>query len=68
MQHTWNKKLELRRIALDLKQSEAADKIGVPTNTYGRWERGENKPMTVYRRAIAEAFEIDEEEIFKEDK
>ena len=63
-QLTWNKKLEIRRVTLDLTQEQAADLIGVPIGTYGRWERGNNKPIKVYEKAIAEAFEIEAFEIF----
>lgn len=63
---TWNKQLEIRRVALDLTQEGAAELIGVPLGTYGRWERGTHKPMKVYQKMIAQAFEIDEEEIFAE--
>lgn len=62
----WNKKLELRRVVLDLTQEQAAELIGVPLGTYGRWERGTHKPMKVYKRMIAEAFSIEEEELFTE--
>lgn len=63
---TWNKQLELRRVALDLTQQQAADLIDVPQGTYGRWERGSHKPMKIYQKAIGQAFEIDETEIFKD--
>ena len=60
----WNKQLEIRRVALDLTQEQAAELIGVPLGTYGRWERGSHKPMKVYQKQIAQAFEINEGEIF----
>lgn len=65
---TWNKKLEIQRVLLDLTQEQAAAKIGVPLGTYGRWERGANVPMDVYKKLIAEAFEIDEKELFAENE
>lgn len=61
---TWNKKLEIQRRLLFLTQEQAAEKIGVPLGTYGRWERGTNIPMDVYKKQIAEAFGVDEKEIF----
>lgn len=64
----WNLKLKLRRIALELSREEAADLIGVNTVTYGRWERGENMPLPAFQKAIGQAFEIDEWEIFKNEE
>ena len=66
MPDKWNKQLELRRVTLDLTQEQAAELIGVPLGTYGRWERGSHKPMKVYQKQIAQAFEIDECDIFNE--
>jgi transcriptional regulator with XRE-family HTH domain len=60
----WNKKLAIRRVALDLTQQQAADLIGVPIGTYGRWERGSHAPMKVYKVLISQAFQIDEAELF----
>ena len=66
MPEKWTKQLELRRLTLGLTQEQAADLIGVPLGTYGRWERGSHKPMKVYQKQIAEAFEIDAGDIFNE--
>lgn len=60
----WNKKLEELRQARGMTQEAAAKLIGVPLGTYGRWERGYNKPLGIYRRTIAKVFNIDESEIF----
>ena len=61
---TWNKKLEVRRVTLDLTQEQAAELIGVPIGTYGRWERGDHQPIKIYKKMIAAAFEIEERDIF----
>ena len=61
---TWSKKLEIRRVALDLTQEQAAETIGVPLGTYGRWERGEHKPMKIYQKLIAEVFQMNADELF----
>lgn len=64
MPQTWSKTLEIRRCELDLTQQQAAELIGVPLNTYGRWERGQAFPLSIYRKQIARAFNMKESEIF----
>lgn len=64
----WNLKLKIRRISLDLLREEAAELIGVNIATYGRWERGEHMPLPAYRKLIGQAFEINEIEIFGQNK
>ncbi|WP_309894433.1 helix-turn-helix transcriptional regulator [Archangium sp.] len=34
------------RTALKLSQEDAAERVGVATEVYGRWERGEERPST----------------------
>ena len=60
----WHIKLKIRRITLKLTREEAANLIGVSVVTYGRWERGENMPLLVYRNIIENSFK--DENIFKE--
>jgi transcriptional regulator with XRE-family HTH domain len=40
--------------------------MGVSLGTYGRWERGTHKPIKIYRRTIAQAFDIEESELFSD--
>lgn len=42
-----------RRRQLMLSQEEAAELIGVPRRTYGRWERGEHEAHPGNRRKLA---------------
>lgn len=65
---TWNKKLMIRRITLDLSRKEASELIGVNPVTYRRWENGESLPITSHKKMIAQAFEINELDIFGEDE
>jgi transcriptional regulator with XRE-family HTH domain len=62
----WYQKISRRRKLLDLTQEEAADAMGVSLGTYGRWERGTHKPIKIYRRTIAQAFDIEESELFSD--
>lgn len=62
----WKHKLKLVRVNLNLKQGEAAKKIGVEEKTYQRWEQGKNLPSWENRKKIAEAFDCDGEELFGE--
>ena len=57
---TFGKMLEIRRITLDMTQQQVADAIGVNVSTYGRWERGENKPMRALQEKIREVLKIDQ--------
>lgn len=64
----WNIKLKARRISLELSRLEVAKLIGVNTTTYGRWERGEHMPLPAYRKLIGQAFQVNEIEIFGQNK
>ncbi|EPC5163483.1 helix-turn-helix domain-containing protein [Salmonella enterica] len=55
--------LKERRKALRLKQSEVAEKIGVTTQTYMKWENGIYEPKVSYINKIAEVLEVTEKEI-----
>lgn len=57
--------LRERRLALKLKQSEVAEKIGVKTQTYMKWENGIYEPKVSYVSKIAEALNVSEKEICK---
>lgn len=52
----WNKKMELARTEKGWTQQEVAEKLGVPIQTYGRWERGRNKPISSHKKAIQKLF------------
>ena len=56
---TWNRKMKIRRVTLDYSREYVAEKIGVNLVTYGRWERGQNMPLAVYRNIIEEVLEDD---------
>jgi len=60
----WSKNLKMIRVKQDMTQRQAAEKIGVPLSTYGRWERGYNYPMEIYREKIAHSLEVPAYEIF----
>ena len=64
----WNKRLELLRVAADLTQAQAAERIGVPLGTYGRWERGDHRPMFIHQEIIVGAFNVNIEDIFKDEE
>lgn len=51
------------RIARSLSQDEVAEAIGTKANTISRWERGVAIPSPVYRRKLAELFQIDPREL-----
>lgn len=63
----FGKMLEIQRITLDMTQQEVADAIGVNVSTYGRWERGENKPMRALRDKLKEVLQLDELIVDKEE-
>lgn len=46
------------RIKLDLSQEEMAARLSVPTNSYKRWERGQNAPYPANLRKMAEALKV----------
>lgn len=61
---SWNKKIELLRIAKGWTQKEAAEKCGAAPKAYWEWEKGNRHPRLNNRRAIAKAFGVSEKEIF----
>ncbi|EAO8184351.1 XRE family transcriptional regulator [Salmonella enterica] len=57
--------LRERRLALKMKQSDVAKKIGVKTQTYMKWENGIYEPKVSYISKIADALLVSEREICK---
>ncbi|EFT5674657.1 TPA: helix-turn-helix transcriptional regulator [Salmonella enterica] len=55
--------LREKRKSLRLKQSEVAERIGVTTQTYMKWENGIYEPKVSYISKIAKVLEITEKEI-----
>lgn len=49
-------RLEVERQKLGLTQAELAEKIDTPTNTYSRWERGEQNPGSYHLRKLTTFF------------
>lgn len=64
----WYKKIEILRIIKGWTQEEAAEKCFTKQKAYWTWEKGNVYPRKNSRRAISQAFEVDENEIFKEEK
>lgn len=64
---SWNKKIEVIRTMKGWNQEEAAEKCFTGQKTYWGWEKGNNYPRKNSRRAIAQAFEVSEEEIFEKE-
>lgn len=60
----WNKKLEVLRTMKGWNQDEAAEKCFTGQKTYWSWEKGTVYPRKNSRRAISQAFNISEDEIF----
>lgn len=60
----WNKKMEVLRIAKGLTQEEMAEKCFTTQKNYWSWEKAIAYPRKNSRRAIAQAFQINEDEIF----
>ncbi len=46
-----------RRLRMGLTQAKAADLVGVASNTWARWERGEMTPAEIARRGVLGALE-----------
>lgn len=63
---SWNKKLEILRIANDWSQEEAARECGTTKKNFWLWETGRTIPRFNSKRAIAMAFKVSMEEIFDE--
>ncbi|EBE4781579.1 helix-turn-helix transcriptional regulator [Salmonella enterica] len=55
--------LRERRKALRLKQSEVAEKIGVKSQTYMKWENGIYEPKVSYISKLAKVLKVTEKEI-----
>lgn len=60
----WFKKIEVLRTIKGWSQEEAAQNCFTGQRIYWAWEKGQSYPRRNSRRAIAQAFEVDEEEIF----
>ncbi|SHI01489.1 DNA-binding transcriptional regulator, XRE-family HTH domain [Clostridium collagenovorans DSM 3089] len=61
----WNKKMEVLRVMNNWTQMEAAERCFTVQKAYWSWEAGKVYPRKNSRRAIARAFSVKEEEIFK---
>lgn len=57
--------LRERRMTLKMKQSEVAEKIGVKTQTYMKWENGIYEPKVSYISKLADVLLVSEREICK---
>lgn len=60
----WYKKLEVLRTIKGWSQGEAAEKCFTGQKAYWAWEKGNIYPRKNSRRAISQAFNIEEKEIF----
>lgn len=61
---SWNKKLEVLRTMKGWSQDEASEKCFTGQKTYWSWEKGVVYPRKNSRRAISQAFNVSESEIF----
>lgn len=57
-------RISAARRALDITQSDLADKIGVGANQVSRWERGQAMPGPRHLGPLAEALQMDRDELF----
>lgn len=57
-----------RRMALDMTQSEVANKLDVDQSTVSGWESGRTKPVAKHRRKLCELYGCTPEELLAEDK
>lgn len=64
----WYKKIEILRVVKGWSQDKAAEKCFTGQKNYWSWEKGVSYPRKNSRRAISNAFDVDEKEIFKEEK
>jgi transcriptional regulator with XRE-family HTH domain len=55
--------LKTARTNLNLKQSDVAEKVGVTTQTYLKWENGHSEPKASQAGKLAKALNITEKEI-----
>lgn len=60
----WYNRMKRLRVLRELTQEEAGERIGVTQGSYGRWERGEHKPIRIYQDKIAKVFKVSREKIF----
>lgn len=63
-QLSWHKKIEVLRTIKGWSQNEAAERCFTGQKSYWEWENGASYPRKNSRRAISQAFEVSEEEIF----
>ena len=61
---TWNKKMEFLRNVKNWGQREAAEKCFTNQKAYWSWETGLSYPRKNSRRAISQAFDVTEKDIF----
>lgn len=52
-----------RRIALNLKQEDVADKVGVTVQTYGKWENDKTEPKASQVAALSKILRVSERDI-----
>jgi transcriptional regulator with XRE-family HTH domain len=65
---TWNQRIKIIRIARNLTQKQAAEGIGTDIRIYQNWEKGRFKPRRLSRKAVANFFNLSENEIFNDMK
>jgi transcriptional regulator with XRE-family HTH domain len=63
----WFKKIEVLRTIKGWSQEEAAEKCFTGQRIYWSWEKGQSYPRKNSRRAISQAYQVSEEEIFGEE-
>jgi transcriptional regulator with XRE-family HTH domain len=51
------------RVKQNLKQDDAAEMVGVPVQTYSKWENGKTEPKASQVSKLAEIFGLSEKEI-----
>lgn len=60
----WNTRIITLRIMMGLNQQQLADRIGTTRKNIYLWEQGKTEPRNVSKRAICNALESTEQEIF----
>lgn len=63
-QITWSKKITVLRTMMGLNQQELADKVGTTQRVVYLWESGRANPRGTSKKAICNALEITEAELF----
>lgn len=61
---SWNEKLKVLRTIKKMSQIEAAEKCCTTQKIYWSWESGKSYPRKNSRRAIANAFQVKENQLF----